>query len=82
MVPAKHFVLSFEGLEKTMENAIGITMGGPTASVLQRHIPIVTRAITKAVRKVDDLDSIVDYLKVVGTLHVQHGIQVSLQGGN
>lgn len=47
-----------------------------SGDVLQRHIPKVKRVIVKVIRNIDDLDSIADYLQVMGKLHYQQGIQV------
>ena len=44
---------------------------------LKRHIVRVARALAKVASNVHDLDSVMDYLQVMGKLHHQHGIQVS-----
>lgn len=44
---------------------------------LARHVPRVSRAMIKILSKLDDLDSVIDYLKVLGKIHHQNGIQVS-----
>ena len=46
---------------------------------LKRHIVKVARALAKVASNVHDLDSIMDYLQVLGKLHHQHGMQVRLK---
>ena len=43
---------------------------------LQRHVPKVARALSKILSHVDDLNSIGDYLKILGKIHHQNGIKV------
>lgn len=55
-----------EDLKKpSQDNAVG---------VLQRHIPRVSRALAKVVTHVDNLESVTEYLKVLGKIHHQNGI--------
>jgi hypothetical protein len=43
---------------------------------LQRHIPRVSRAITKVVNHVENLDQVTGYLEMLGKIHQQIGIEV------
>ncbi len=54
--------------------------GGGLASTngLQRHIPRVSRAITKVVNHVENLDHVAGYLEMLGKIHQQIGIEVFL----
>ena len=49
---------------------------GLDGGTLRRHIVKVARALAKVASNVHDLDSIMDYLQVLGKLHHQHGMQV------
>ena len=44
--------------------------------MLNKHIPMVTRSLTKIMSHLDDLQSIADYLELLGKIHHQSGIQV------
>ena len=48
---------------------------------LQRHVPKVARALSKIITHVDDLNSIGDYLKILGKIHHQNGIKVCKSKG-
>ena len=48
-----------------------------SARGLAKHIPKVARAIVKVLARADDLNSVADYMKVLGKIHSQNGIQVS-----
>ena len=48
---------------------------------LQRHVPKVARALSKILSHVDDLNSIGDYLKILGKIHHQNGIKVRKSKG-
>ena len=52
--------------------------GGGLASTngLQRHIPRVSRAITKVINHVENLDQVTGYLEMLGKIHQQIGIEV------
>ena len=45
-------------------------------AILNRHIPVVTRSLTKIMSHLDDLQSVADYLELLGKIHHQSGIQV------
>ena len=45
-------------------------------AMLNKHIPMVTRSLTKIMSHLDDLQSIADYLELLGKIHHQSGIQV------
>ena len=46
--------------------------------MLQRHVPSVARAVAKVARNANNLRSVAEYLKVMGRLHHQRGVHVSL----
>ena len=48
------------------------------ASVLQRHVPSVARSVAKVARNARNLGAVAEYLKVMGRLHHQRGVHVSL----
>ena len=48
---------------------------------LQRHVPKVARALSKILSHVDDLNTIGDYLKILGKIHHQNGIKVCKNKG-
>ena len=47
-------------------------------SMLQKHIPRVSRALVKVLTHVDNLQSVAEYLEVLGRIHHKIGIQVQL----
>ena len=53
--------------------------GGGLASTngLQRHIPRVSRAITKVINHVENLDQVTGYLEMLGKIHQQIGVEVN-----
>ena len=54
--------------------------GGGLASTngLQRHIPRVSRAITKVINHVENLDQVTGYLEMLGKIHQQIGVEVMI----
>lgn len=50
----------------------------PGLNALQRHVPRVSRAITKVVKLMDRPANAAEYLQVLGKIHHQMGITVSL----
>ena len=46
--------------------------------MLQKHIPRVSRALVKVLTHVDNLQSVAEYLEVLGRIHHKVGIQVQL----
>lgn len=44
-------------------------------NALPRHIQRVSRAFSKVFSKVDDLDSVKDYLHILGKIHQRNGIE-------
>ena len=48
------------------------------ANGLQKHIPKVSRAITKVVNHVENLDQVAGYLEMLGKIHQQIGIEVKI----
>ena len=45
-------------------------------AMLNKHIPVVTRSLTKIMNHLEDLQSVADYLELLGKIHHQSGIQV------
>ena len=64
-------------LKRAQISYIAFIGGGlGTANGLQRHIPRVSRAITKVVNHVENLDQVAGYLEMLGKIHQQIGIEV------
>ena len=66
--------------KKTFEKLFIICFqGGGLASTngLQRHIPRVSRAITKVINHVENLDQVTGYLEMLGKIHQQIGVEVN-----
>ena len=45
-------------------------------SMLQKHIPRVSRALSKVLASIDDLYSVAEYLEALGRTHHQIGVNV------
>ena len=72
---------SFFCEQKTFEKLFIICFqGGGLASTngLQRHIPRVSRAITKVINHVENLDQVTGYLEMLGKIHQQIGVEVMM----
>ena len=52
-------------------------VGLASTNGLQRHIPRVSRAITKVVNSIENLDRVSRYLEMLGKIHQQIGIEVN-----
>ena len=61
---------AIEDLNKRRGGGLGTTNG------FHRHITRVSRAISKVVNHVDNLDAVSDYLKMLGKIHHQIGVEV------
>ena len=77
------FVYSFTSFfleEKVKKLFIICFQGGGLASTngLQRHIPRVSRAITKVINHVENLDQVTGYLEMLGKIHQQIGVEVMI----
>ena len=71
---------SLRKLLRQYPNWINLFSGVGLASTngLQRHIPRVSRAITKVVNSIENLDRVSRYLEMLGKIHQQIGIEVNI----